>query len=41
MDSYDTISDLLVNLFNEIMDIEEKQSSQKNFRISQTMICTS
>lgn len=32
MDSYNTISDLLVNLFNEIMDIEEKAIITKEFR---------
>ena len=32
MDSYDTISDLLVNLFNEIMDIEEKAIITEEFQ---------
>ena len=32
MDSYNTISDLLVNLFNEIMDIEEKAIITKEFQ---------
>lgn len=31
VNSYDTISDLLVNLFNEIMDIEEKAIITKEF----------
>ena len=32
VDSYNTISDLLVNLFNEIMDIEEKAIITKEFQ---------
>lgn len=32
VDSYGTISDLLVNLFNEIMDIEEKAIITKEFQ---------
>lgn len=39
MDAYNTINDILVHLFNEIWELEKKQSLQRSLKTSQTTIC--
>ena len=38
MNHYEAINDVLVNLFNEILDLEERL--RENIRIFLSMICT-
>ena len=40
MNHYEAINDVLVNLFNEILDLEERALLRENIRIFPSMICT-
>lgn len=40
MNHYEAINDVLVNLFNEILDLEERALITENIRIFPSMICT-
>ena len=40
MNHYEAINDVLVNLFNEILDLEERALIRENIRIFLSMICT-